>query len=310
MLKGATARRYAEAVFGLAVEHNTVDRWLQDLRLIAEYLSDHRLVFLLSEPNIQFNRKELVVKDLLNGKVQPEALNLALLLVERGLVELAPRVRDEYERKYNDFHHQIPANLTTAMPIDDMTRATVLADLQRLTGKKVLLAERVDPTILGGAIARVGDTLIDGSVRRRLQLLRQQMQRGGTFTSQMDGVTGASNGASNGAVTGIARRVALRRRSSPARPRRIRRPMAAQPRRQRWRRAVGRRPTWRRSRIIQGAVVPKIVVTLANADVAGSDSVRRRAQSRWRTVWRQACAQASAQKNEVSLWQSRTRLPR
>ena len=60
-------------------------------------------------------------------------------------MELAPRVRDEYERKYNDFHHQIPANLTTAMPIDDMTRATVLADLQRLTGKKALLAERVDP---------------------------------------------------------------------------------------------------------------------------------------------------------------------
>jgi F-type H+-transporting ATPase subunit delta len=203
VLKGATARRYAEAVFGLAVEQNTVDRWLQDLRLITEYLSDHRLVFLLSEPNIQFNRKELVVKDLLNGKVQPEALNLALLLVERGLVELAPRVRDEYERKYNDFHHQIPANLTTAMPIDDVTRATVLADLQRLTGKKVLLAERVDPTILGGAIARVGDTLIDGSVRRRLQLLRQQMQRGGTFTSQMDGVTGASNGSPNGVVTGM-----------------------------------------------------------------------------------------------------------
>jgi len=202
VLKGATARRYAEAVFGLAGEQNTVDRWLQDLRLIAEYLSDHRLVFLLSEPNIQFNRKELVVKDLLNGKVQLEALNLALLLVERGLVELAPRVRDEYERKYNDFHNQIPANLTTAMPIDDVTRATVLADLQRLTGKKVLLAERVDPTILGGAIARVGDTLIDGSVRRRLQLLRQQMQRGGMFSSQMDGVTGAANGASNGVVTG------------------------------------------------------------------------------------------------------------
>lgn len=200
MLKGATARRYAEAAFELAGEHNTVDRWLQDLRLIAEYLSDHRLVFLFSEPNIQFNRKELVVKDLLEGKVQPQALNLALLLVERGLVGLAPRVRDEFERKYNNFHNQVPANLTTAMPIDDVTRAAVLADLQRLTGKRVLLAERVDPTILGGAIARVGDTLIDGSVRRRLQLLRQQMQRGGTFTSQMEGVTGAANGAGNGSL--------------------------------------------------------------------------------------------------------------
>jgi F-type H+-transporting ATPase subunit delta len=195
VLKGATARRYAEAVFELGVQENSVDRWLQDLRLIAEYLGDHRLTFLLSEPNIQFNRKELVVKDLLEGKVQPEALNLALLLVERGLVNLAPRVRDEFERKYNDFHNQVPANLTTAMPLDDQTRAIVVADLQRLTGKTILLHEQVDPSILGGAIARVGDTLIDGSVRRRLQLLRQQMARGGAFSSQMDGVNTSSDGA-------------------------------------------------------------------------------------------------------------------
>jgi hypothetical protein len=87
------------------------------------------------------------------------------------------------------------------MPIDEVTRASVVADLQRLTGKKVLLNEQVDPSILGGAIARVGDTLIDGSVRRRLQLLRQQLQRGGMFSSQMDGVTGTA--ASNGAGTGV-----------------------------------------------------------------------------------------------------------
>jgi len=195
VLKGATSRRYAEAAFELAVEENKVDQWLQDLRLIAEYFSDHRLIFLLGEPNIQFNRKELVVRDLLTGKVQPEALNLALLLVERGLVELAPRVRDEFERKYNEYHNQAPARLITAMPIDDETRALVKADLKRLTGKNILLDEQVDPSILGGAIARVGDTLIDGSVRRRLQLLRQQMARGGTFSSQMEGVSEVANAA-------------------------------------------------------------------------------------------------------------------
>ncbi|HEX6540341.1 MAG TPA: ATP synthase F1 subunit delta [Ktedonobacterales bacterium] len=200
MLKGATARRYAEAVFELGAENNTIDRWLQDLRLIAEYFSDRRLVFLLGEPNIQFNRKEQIVKDLLEGKVQHEALNLALLLVERGLVELMPRVREEFERKYDEYHHQIHATLTTAMPLDDLTRASVLADLEHLTGKKVLLKEQIDPSILGGALARVGDTLIDGSVRRRLQLLRQQMERGGSFTSEMEGVHISANGSGPGAA--------------------------------------------------------------------------------------------------------------
>ena len=57
-----------------------------------------------------------MVRDLLKEKVQTEALGLALLLVERGQVELAPRVRDEFERKYDNYHRQIHANLTTAMP--------------------------------------------------------------------------------------------------------------------------------------------------------------------------------------------------
>ena len=70
MLKGATARRYAEAVFEIGVEQGTVDRWRADLSLIAEYLGDHSLAFILGEPNIAFDRKELIVKDLLASKLE------------------------------------------------------------------------------------------------------------------------------------------------------------------------------------------------------------------------------------------------
>lgn len=187
MLKGATARRYAEAVFEIGVEQHTVDRWREDVGTVAEYFGNHQLAFILNEPNIQFPKKEQVVRDLLGGKVRHEALAFALLLVERGLVDLAPRVRDEFERMYNDYHNQVVAELTTAMPLDSETRAVVVQDLQHLTGKKILLREQVDPAILGGAIARVGDTLIDGSVRRRLTLLKQQLLRGGYFGGPEDG---------------------------------------------------------------------------------------------------------------------------
>jgi F-type H+-transporting ATPase subunit delta len=179
VLKGATARRYAEAAFEIAREQGSVDRWLEDLRVVAEYFGDHRLAFILSEPNITFDRKQQVVKDLLAGKVQQDALGLALLLVERGLVELAKRILVEYERLFNDYHNQVVAEVTTAMPLEADSRELIRRDLQEVTGKKILLQERVDPAILGGAIARVGDTLIDGSVKRRLAVLRQQILRGG-----------------------------------------------------------------------------------------------------------------------------------
>jgi F-type H+-transporting ATPase subunit delta len=178
VLKGATARRYAEAVFELGVQEETIERWRDDLRLLAEYLGNRRLAFVLKEPKIPFQRKELIVRDLLGERVRREALNLAMLLVERGLVELAPRISEQFEKLYNDYRGQAIAQVTTAIPLDDTLRTQVARDLQQITGKRIILQERVDPSILGGVVARVGDTLIDGSLKRRFALLRQQIISG------------------------------------------------------------------------------------------------------------------------------------
>lgn len=191
MLKGATARRYAEAVFEIAKETGTVDRWLDDVRVIAEYFGNHSLAFVLREPKIPFARKELIVNDLLASRVQHESLNLAKLLVERELVEIAPPLRDQFERLYNEYRGQAYAQVTTAIPLDDDLRASVTRELQEITGKRIILREQVDPSILGGAIARVGDTLIDGSLRRRFALLRRQIVEGGSFGGHDDGTDSA-----------------------------------------------------------------------------------------------------------------------
>ena len=178
MIKGATARRYAQAVFDIAVEQRQLDRWRDDVRTLAEYLGNRRLLFVLSEPKIPFERKELILRDLLAVKIQPDALGLAKLLVERGIAELAPRISQHFESLYNTYRGQAVAQITTAIPLDDDLRAQIAGELQTLTGKRILLQERVDPAILGGAVARVGDTLIDGSLRRRFTLLRQQIAAG------------------------------------------------------------------------------------------------------------------------------------
>ena len=206
MIKGATARRYAQAVFEISQEAGRVDRWRDDVRTIAEYLGNRRLLFVLGEPKIPYARKELILRDLLVDKVQPEALNLALLLVERGLAELAPRISQEFERLYNDYRGQAEAQVTTAVPLDDDLRQQIAGQLQALTGKRILLRERVDPAILGGAIARVGDTLIDGSLRRRFQLLRQQIALG-AFGGPDDGgslatLVGTDGGPQQGGASG------------------------------------------------------------------------------------------------------------
>jgi F-type H+-transporting ATPase subunit delta len=198
VLKGPVARRYAEAVFEIGVQQETIDRWHDDLGALAEYLGNRRLAFILKEPKIPYTRKEAIVRDLLSSKVQPEALNLGLLLVERGLAELAPTIRDHFETLYDDYRGQAHAQIITAIPLDDTLRAQITSELSQLTGKRILLQEKVDPSILGGAIARVGDTLIDGSLKRRFQLLRQTILQGG-LGGPSDGGDGG-NGNQQGAV--------------------------------------------------------------------------------------------------------------
>ncbi|MFI5273415.1 MAG: ATP synthase F1 subunit delta [Ktedonobacterales bacterium] len=202
MLKGATARRYAEAVFQLAKEQSAVDRWRDDLRTVAEYFANKRLLFVLSEPKIAATRKEQMVRDLLAAKVQPEALNLALLLVERGLAALGPAISQAYDQRYNDYRGIAVAQVTTAMVLDDALRQQITAELAKITGKRIELHERVDPAILGGALARVGDTLIDGSLRRRFELLRGQIAvgtLGGPDDGSLAGILGPDGAGAGGA---------------------------------------------------------------------------------------------------------------
>lgn len=194
MLKGAVARRYAEAVFEIGTEQgkpDTLDSWLNDLKTIADYFSNHSLAFILGEPNVRFERKEAIIRDLLTDKVRPEGLGLALAMVESAIVALAPRVRDEFERLYNDARGTAVAFVTSAMPLDDAARTSIIRQMEQVTGKRIPpenLRESVDPSLLGGATVRVGDTLIDGSVRRRLELLRRRIEEGGDLGGSMDGL--------------------------------------------------------------------------------------------------------------------------
>lgn len=193
MLKGAVARRYAEAIFDLGVQEKSLDRWQSDLHLIAEAFSNRRLSFILRQPRIPFARKEAIVRDLLEKRVTREALGLAVLLVERELVELGPKVAEAFDQRLNDYRNQATAIVTSAVPLPAAQRAEVTSYLESLTGKHITLETRVDPEILGGIIAQIGDTLIDGSVRRRLSVLKDQIIRGGAG-GPGDGAVGALPG--------------------------------------------------------------------------------------------------------------------
>jgi F-type H+-transporting ATPase subunit delta len=178
MLKGAIARRYAMAVFDLARRNSTIERTLEDVKAIAQLFSNRRLAYLLREPKIPTQRKEKAIRQALADKVLPTSLNLALLIVQRQLVDYMPAIAKELEQLVLDYNNQAIAQVTTAAPMDEQQRALVQKALERMVGKSIIMQTRVDPSILGGVIARVGDEVIDGSVRYRLSALQRRLLEG------------------------------------------------------------------------------------------------------------------------------------
>jgi F-type H+-transporting ATPase subunit delta len=168
------ARQYAEAAFQLAVESNSVDRWLAELRLTAEALHDDRVRRALDNPALGEADKSSIVRRSLTS-VDPRLLNLVLLLIERRRLRLMEVVASEFARLSDERRGIVLAEVTTAVPLDEPHRAMVAQRLAAALGKQVRLRATVDSSIIGGLVVKVGDRLINGSVAGRLANLRRDL---------------------------------------------------------------------------------------------------------------------------------------
>ncbi len=172
---GASARRYAQAVFELAVDRDELDQWLEDIRQLADSVSNEEFVSTLSAPRIAGAQKEQVIRESLGFSVNRLALNLMFLLTSRNLVHLLPEIADRFQEMM-DAHRGIErAEAVSAVPMSDAQQEEVTKMLVGASGKDVRLTTRVDPEILGGMIIRVGDQVMDGSARTRLQTMRRDL---------------------------------------------------------------------------------------------------------------------------------------
>ncbi len=176
MLRLASGKRYARAAFALALEKNELDGWRDSLRKVAELSVDEDLMALLENPKLPF----AVKRQLLGGRlkeVNPLALNLACLLVSRGILEIVGDISRQYDHLL-DAHRGIEhAEVFTALPLDEEDKQRLSSKLGKMVGREVIIDARVDPAVIGGFKARIGDMLIDGSLRNKLEALRKSLEQ-------------------------------------------------------------------------------------------------------------------------------------
>ena len=170
------ARSYAEALILLAKEKGRLEPVLDDLRAVmGVFHGDRRLWGLFVSPRIDRAVKEAFVRKAFAGRVGAEVLGLLVILVRKVRTPLFDNVVDQFERFRDVEQKRIHVYLTTARAVDPEVRRAVEAAVAEASGKSVAMHEEVVPALLGGMVVRVGDTLVDGSLRARLSTLGRRL---------------------------------------------------------------------------------------------------------------------------------------
>jgi len=172
------ARRYAEAAFQVAMRDDTLETWRSDLDTAASVAADERALTVLANPSVPAERRSAMLTQLLGGRISQPVQNLIQLLLRRGRIEELPRVAAEFRRLDDERQGITHATATTAATLTPDEVQALTTRLEETTGGRIALDVQVDPSLLGGLIVRVGDRLIDGSVRGRLERLRNRLVSG------------------------------------------------------------------------------------------------------------------------------------
>ena len=172
-------RGYAQALFSIAEAEDALETVEDELFRFARTLeTENSLRESLTDPALPIERKKAVLQQILGEKASPHTVSILGFLVEQGKArELAPIV-DELVSLAAERRRAAVAEVRTAIPLDDDHKRKLADALEKATGKTVQLKVVVDPSVIGGVVARVGDQVIDGSIRKRLELAKERMSEG------------------------------------------------------------------------------------------------------------------------------------
>jgi F-type H+-transporting ATPase subunit delta len=169
------AQVYGRSLFEVAREQQKLDQLREQLGQFADAVSgNHDLAVFFFSPYFSTKEKQEALGRMLEG-ADPILVNFLNLLIENHRMPVIFRIRHEYERLWDEENKTLPVEITSAIELDRATAESLGKKIGERAGRKVTLAAHVDPDILGGIIIRVGNSILDASIRNRLEQLRRHV---------------------------------------------------------------------------------------------------------------------------------------
>jgi len=170
------AKRYAHALFNVALKKGTVDIISSEIyQLKSFYDKDKRFIGFLAAPQVLTEHKIAMVKTLFTTRLSPSLVSFLLLLIEKNRVDHLGEIAREFEKMVEDHKGLIKARVTTAVHIEEDYKNRLRDKLEEVTGKNVEVLHRIDKKILGGIIVQLNYNIIDNSVKHQLDSLKHDL---------------------------------------------------------------------------------------------------------------------------------------
>jgi F-type H+-transporting ATPase subunit delta len=173
MIDNRVANRYAKSLIELAIEKGVVDQVHRDMLMFSELCQSNRdFLLMLKNPIISHDKKRKILYQVFDGKVEPSTLAIFDIITRKNRELYLPAIAEEFVAQYRTHKGITKAIVTTSFPLTDALRTRFKTLVGEQTdGKTVELVEKVDPELIGGFILKIGDRLMDNSVKHKLQSL-------------------------------------------------------------------------------------------------------------------------------------------
>ena len=175
--KSTIARPYAQAAYSIASEKGDLKSWSDMLQLLAAVASDSLMQSMVGNPDMTTDKLVDLVTGVCEGKLNDAGKNFVRVLADNKRLNVLPEIAEMYELQRAEAEKTVQAEVTSAFPLSDSMKAQLTDALKKRLGREITLVTKTDESIVGGAIVRAGDLVIDGSVSGKLEKLANTLMR-------------------------------------------------------------------------------------------------------------------------------------
>ncbi len=176
MISGAVARRYAQALYDIAMEANLLDQFELELKALSDTISgSSEMQKVLYHPQISAADKKELLHKVFEGQFSSQIQSFVDMVIDRRRQSFITDIYQEFKLMADAARNIVEAQVKSAVALDEAQKGKLQINLSKLTGKSIRLVAQVDPSLIGGVVVKIGDRVIDGSVAGRLAKLRETL---------------------------------------------------------------------------------------------------------------------------------------